>query len=450
MIRGRAWYGTFAFVLLAAGTLGCTRPGGEEAPSPSPTEGRAQPTPEEVESALREASERDRQEHAAMSFEEFKASDAVYREPFDGGKYIVNGDTPLLGEKQLLEFFETQVKQAGPGPKPIHEQVEELAVGHVGGLDLAWNQQMQAALEYCVSRSGFGARYDAVVRDMEAAADAWEAVAAIEFVHDAAQDDACGPTNDQVVFDVRPVNVGGRYLARAFFPNEPRAERNVLIDGSSFDLDPDERLQLVGILRHELGHTLGFRHEHTRPSAGPCFEDDEWRALTEYDPFSVMHYPQCNGEGDWSLTLTARDNNGAGCLYGPATGFTIDPSLVTSASCRTPSPTPPGGEATHETFGDQSVAKGAENEYGPFAVVPGSLFEATIGDPGASGDPDLYVRFGTRPTKSMYNCRPYLATAMETCALDVPADESRAFVMVRGYAAGTYTLDVKHVAPAEP
>ena len=72
---------------------------------------------------------------------------------------------------------------------------------------------------------------------------------------------------------------------------------------------------MTGILRHELGHTLGFRHEHTRPEAGTCFEDNNWRALTTYDSASVMHYPQCNGTGDWTLTLTTRDAQGAASVY---------------------------------------------------------------------------------------------------------------------------------------
>ncbi|WP_458576345.1 zinc metalloprotease [Aliamphritea spongicola] len=74
---------------------------------------------------------------------------------------------------------------------------------------------------------------------------------------------------------------------------------------------------MVGILRHELGHVLGFRHEHTRAESGTCFEDSEWTPLTSYDPFSVMHYPQCNGQGDWSLSITKQDAKGASCLYGP-------------------------------------------------------------------------------------------------------------------------------------
>ncbi len=72
---------------------------------------------------------------------------------------------------------------------------------------------------------------------------------------------------------------------------------------------------LQGILRHELGHTLGFRHEHTRPEAGTCFEDTAWRALTAYDASSVMHYPQCNGTQTGDLVLTDLDRQGATALY---------------------------------------------------------------------------------------------------------------------------------------
>ena len=72
---------------------------------------------------------------------------------------------------------------------------------------------------------------------------------------------------------------------------------------------------LTGVLRHELGHTIGFRHEHTRPESGTCFEDNNWRALTAYDSSSVMHYPQCNGTQNGDLVLTNLDKSGAHSLY---------------------------------------------------------------------------------------------------------------------------------------
>jgi hypothetical protein len=88
---------------------------------------------------------------------------------------------------------------------------------------------MKTQLTYCVSNT-FGARHDSVVQEMANATGAWQQVAAaVKFSHVPAQDATCTPSNQNVVFDVRPVNVG-QYLARAFFPNEPRPARNVLID----------------------------------------------------------------------------------------------------------------------------------------------------------------------------------------------------------------------------
>jgi hypothetical protein len=73
---------------------------------------------------------------------------------------------------------------------------------------------------------------------------------------------------------------------------------------------------LAGVLRHELGHTLGFVHEHVRIRSG-CYEDGEWRGLTPYDSASVMHYPQCSGTQRGDLTITALDVAGALAVYGP-------------------------------------------------------------------------------------------------------------------------------------
>jgi hypothetical protein len=433
-------------VLALSACKGRETSGPTPAPSSSPTP-KASPvekieaTPEAVkkaEAALQNAAERGRRGRACLGFEDFRST--VYREPFDGGKYIVNGDTPILNEKQLREFFEQRVKPP---------QLTALILAQVSGMDAKWNQQQKRKLTYCVSRT-FDQRYDKVVQDMESATGEWKRWAAIEFVHDPSQDANCGPSNEAVVFDVRPVNVNEEYLARAFFPNEPRAARNVLIDESTFALPPAGNLQLAGVLRHELGHTLGFRHEHTRPDSGACFEDRDWRPLTDYDAFSVMHYPQCNGRGDWRLNLTDKDKNGAACVYGVAPGFTIDTSLVVDVSeCATDQPgTPSPNQPQTESFNAQSVAKGAQKQYGPLAVTAGSLFEVSMGGSGATGDPDLYVRFGAKPSLTAYDCRPFLVGPIEVCSLNVPANARQAFVMVNGYTAGTYDLQVTRVPPA--
>jgi hypothetical protein len=274
---------------------------------------------------------------------------------------------------------------------------------------------------------------------MESATDAWEAVADIDFIYIGTEDSRCTASNPAVMFDVRPVDVGGKYLARAFFPNDPRASRNVLIDSSSFGLDPNDKLTLTGILRHELGHTLGFRHEHTRPDSGACFEDQDWRPLTDYDAFSVMHYPQCNGLGDWSLILTAKDKSGAACLYGSAQGFAVDPAICSGDPIRTKT----------VIYESQVVENGREIPYKPpFRVKTGTMFTAEMKGSGQNpGDPDLYLKFDEIPSVLSYDCRPYLVGADEICSVEVPQGKQAAAIMVRGYTNGSYTLTVTYTEP---
>ena len=387
--------------------------------------------PENVEQAridlLRDYQSRVR-DTASQTFEEFEAS--TYREP-GGGKYIVDGDTPIDDIKHLEEFFNTKVKTMYRSG----HQMGELIVNQSGGVDTVWNDIEKHNISYCVS-TGFGSRYNQVVNAMASAVGAWENVADINFVHDTSHDSNCTASNTQVVFDVRAVS-GVSYLARAFFPGDARPSRNVLIDGSSFTLDPNGKLTLVGILRQEIGHTLGFRHEHTRPNAGTCFEDNNWRPLTSYDAFSTMHYPQCNGGGDWSLELTATDKSGAACLYGAAPGFQIDPNICTPPQ-QPPTPTSCGPQVVSKSG---SVALREEVQIGSYNVAPGTEFKVSML---GSGDPDLYVRFDNAPTTSSYNCRPYKSGATESCNLTVPMAVSKGFVMVRGYRAGTYQLTIEH------
>lgn len=64
---------------------------------------------------------------------------------------------------------------------------------------------------------------------------------------------------------------------------------------------------------------------------------------------------------------------------------------------------------------------------------------------GGTGDADLYVKFGSAPTTSSYDCRPYKNGNAESCPID-PAQEGTYYVKVIGYTSfngvslvGTYT-----------
>ncbi len=366
-----------------------------------------------------------------LSFEDFMAG--VFREPGPDGKFIVNGDTAIANEKLLREYFDQLKREARQTANP---EVPELIVHQVGGLYAAWSSSEKRALSYCISLT-FGSRHGETVTAMADAAAAWEAAGDVKFIHKPDHDADCTPDNSNVVFDVRPVS-GGNYLARAFFPNNGRRARNVLIDDSSYTLNPAGKLSLTGILRHELGHALGFRHEHTRPDSGTCFEDRNWRPITNYDEFSTMHYPQCNGAGDWSLNLTHLDQNGIACLYGPAPGFVVDTGVCT----------PPGSGPMLSTLEFKAISVVAGQEWVPDGlpvdVRPGSTFTTRIS---GSGDGDLYVKFDAPANRADYDCRPYSTSSNEECIVDVPASASKAHVMVRGYEAAAFDLTIEYSRP---
>jgi hypothetical protein len=230
------------------------------------------------------------------SFEEFEAATARESET---GYYIVDGDTPIYTREELFDFYQQYVAEG------------ELIVRTANAIDVRWKDADKLSLTYCVS-TGFGTNYNLVSKAMNDATAAWSHVANVRFVHMTDQDGSCTATNARVLFDVRPIT-GQAYEARAFSPDAPRDKRNVLIDSSAYS---HPNYTLTGLLRHAIGHLLGFRHEYTRPDAGKCFEDLAWRDTTSYDPASVMHSPLCNGTANADWLLTAKDALGAEALYG--------------------------------------------------------------------------------------------------------------------------------------
>ena len=69
-----------------------------------------------------------------------------------------------------------------------------------------------------------------------------------------------------------------------------------------------------------------------------------------------------------------------------------------------------------------------------FIRVPGNAAQLVVTINGGSGDADLYTRFGSRPTTSVYDCRPYRSGNSETCMISAPQAGNH-YINLRGYAA---------------
>ncbi len=96
-----------------------------------------------------------------------------------------------------------------------------------------------------------------------------------------------------------------------------------------------------------------------------------------------------------------------------------------------PPPPPPAGSVLL----DQTGLSGAAGSWTRGTVtVPAGATSLTVVMQGGTGDADLYVRFGSQPTTSSYNCRPYTDGNSETCTFANP-QAGTWHIGIRGYAA---------------
>jgi len=242
-------------------------------------------------------------------------------------------DRDHLGSYAIEKAEEAQQRQQG---LPVEEQ-RLLAIASTNGRIVRWRKGK--VLTYSVNYATFNGNnteYQQVITAMNTATRDWEAVCAIKF-HHLVEFDKSNPIGlEPPLFDVRRANQNPTLLAWAFFPSSPKAERHIWIETAFFHSQTNP-FSMEGVLRHELGHVLGFRHEHIREGA-PISCEEVYHSLqvgdttantvplTPYDRTSVMHY-LCPGmtTNNPKLHISAKDQEGAQAVYGTPDGKLVPP-----------------------------------------------------------------------------------------------------------------------------
>jgi len=87
------------------------------------------------------------------------------------------------------------------------------------------------------------------------------------------------------------------------------------------------------------------------------------------------------------------------------------------------------------TLLSKSSLSGASGSWQHFPItVPAGTTSLTVKQFNGTGDADLYVRSGSQPTTTAYNCRPYLSGNTETCTISNPVAGTW-YVSVQAYSA---------------
>lgn len=220
--------------------------------------------------------------------------------------YVLEGDWRLTREEVRARLYSyvsspTVDQSRGTGS-------EELYVMKKNGVLAKWAAG-QRALTYAIKRSSFTtlAQYNQIVENFPKAAADWVATCEcdLSFTHKVQHDD--DPKLADVTFIVTFAPNDRRFIALAFFPTDPVDQRYLYIMEPYFT---NQVYDKVGMLRHEIGHILGYRHSHIGGVAGcEYYEENDkgWQALSDYYWQSAMHYPCGTASGSTEFALSDRD-----------------------------------------------------------------------------------------------------------------------------------------------
>lgn len=157
-----------------------------------------------------------------------------------------------------------------------------------------------------------------------------------------------------------------------------------------------------------------------------------------------------NSSGVYTFTGVA---NGSYTITPSLTGYTFSPvnRAVTVSGANltgqnfTGTPPTSGNALSNGVPVNSSVnSTSANSDFKEFTVaIPSGASNLNIATTNATGDIDLYVRFGSSPgtATGQYDCRPYTSSGNETCSFASPSVGTY-YVRVYGYATGVRTFTI--------
>ncbi len=211
-----------------------------------------------------------------------------------------------------------------------------------------------------------------------------------------------------------------------------------------------------GIVAHEFLHALGFYHEQSRADrdehvnilwenikVGRESNFKKGAAVTAsvgpYDVRSIMHYSYRAFSVNGQPTITSKNPSVPNSALGQRTMLTEHDIAALqhiygkpNGTTPTPQPTPEPPQKTKLNNGETVYVAGTKDNDVFYSIDVAANSRVSVAISGGSGDADLYVKQGAKPTLTSYDCRPYKDGNSEACTLENAS--GTVHIMLRGYA----------------
>ncbi len=162
---------------------------------------------------------------------------------------------------------------------------------------------------------------------------------------------------------------------------------------------------------------------------------------------SIASYAWDFGDGNTGTGATPSHSYSAGGTYTVQLTVTDNGGLTnsTSQSVTVTAPTGGGGNTLTNGVAVTGLSGSTGQQLNYTMDVPAGATNLSFAMSGGTGDADLYVKFGSAPTLSSYDCRPYITGNNETCNIS-NVQTGTYYVMINGYSSfsgvsltGSYT-----------